>query len=84
VSSSKVDRRQDEGLSIFNKLLAQVQDGTNVPKSQPGGMVINNAPTEQDILANLLGEKINKMKIDYPPTQNISAYLSYFLMSALD
>lgn len=43
-------------MTVFNKLLAQVQD--SAPKPQ---VMMNNAPTEQDILANLLGKK---MKIE--------------------
>lgn len=51
-------------MSVFNKLLAQVQETSSSPH-----MVMNNAPTEQDILANLLGDK---MKIDSQTQQNSS------------
>ena len=44
-------------MAVFNKFLAQVQENNGKPHSP----IIGNAPTEQDILANLLG---NKMKID--------------------
>ena len=53
---SNKDRGVDDGMTVFNKLLAQVQD--SAPKPQ---VMMNNAPTEQDILANLLGKK---MKIE--------------------
>ena len=53
---SNKDRGADDSMTVFNKLLAQVQD--SAPKSQ---VMMNNAPTEQDILANLLGQK---MKIE--------------------
>lgn len=43
-------------MDVFNKLLAQVQDSSEKPHA-----VMSNAPTEQDILANLLG---NKMKME--------------------
>lgn len=48
-------------MTVFNKLLAQVQETATKPHS-----VINSAPTEQDILANLLGKH---MKIDAPKSQ---------------
>lgn len=50
------EHNEDDGLTVFNKLLAQVQDTAVKPHA-----IINNAPTEQDILANLLGKQ---MKID--------------------
>ena len=54
-------------MAVFNKFLAQVQE--SVPKSQ---VVMNNAPTEQDILANLLG---NRMKIESHSQSNFSGYI---------
>jgi hypothetical protein len=48
-------------MTVFNKLLAQVQESTTKPHS-----VMNSAPTEQDILANLLGKQ---MKIEAQPPQ---------------
>ena len=56
VKLSNKERAVDDSMTVFNKLLAQVQD--SAPKSQ---VMMNNAPTEQDILANLLGKK---MKIE--------------------
>ena len=51
-------------MDVFSKLLAQVQDSPSTGGGGGGGRVgVKNAPTEQDILANLLGEKIHKMKI---------------------
>jgi Nucleocytoplasmic shuttling protein for mRNA cap-binding EIF4E len=48
-------------MTVFNKLLAQVQESTTKPHS-----VMKSAPTEQDILANLLGKQ---MKIETQPPQ---------------
>lgn len=53
---SSNEKSNDDGMTVFNKLLAQVQETTTKPHS-----VIDSAPTEQDILANLLGKH---MKID--------------------
>ena len=71
---SNKDRSMEDGMTVFNKLLAQVQD--SAPKSQ---VVMNNAPTEQDILANLLG---NKMKIESQPKQPNFArkYSAYYCL----
>lgn len=55
------ERSPDDGMSAFNKLIAQMQETT--PKTHS---VINSAPTEQDILANLLGKQ---MKLDAHHTQ---------------
>lgn len=59
--SKAKERSTDDGMAVFNKLLAQVQEGAPKPRAMMG-----NAPTEQDILANLLG---NKMKMDSHPHQ---------------
>jgi hypothetical protein len=58
---SSNERSSDDGMTVFNKLLAQVQETTTKPHS-----VMNSAPTEQDILANLLGKQ---MKIEAQPHQ---------------
>lgn len=54
---STKDRNNDDSMSVFNKFLAQVQENS----VKPHAPVIENAPTEQDILANVFG---HKMKID--------------------
>lgn len=48
-------------MTVFNKLLAQVQETTTKPHS-----VMNSALTEQDIIANLLGKD---MKVDAQQSQ---------------
>lgn len=58
---SNNEKSADDGMTVFNKLLAQVQETTTKPHS-----VMNSAPTEQDILANLLGKH---MKIDAQQSQ---------------
>jgi len=52
---SNKDRNSDDGMSVFNKFLAQVQENS----VKPHVPVIENAPTEQDILANVFGHKMN-------------------------
>ena len=58
----KKDRNTDDGMDVFNKFLSQVTETAPKPHS-----MMSNAPTEQDILANLLG---NKMKMDSHPNQS--------------
>lgn len=67
-------------MTVFNKLLAQVQETTTKPHS-----VMNSAPTEQDILANLLGKQ---MKIEAQPPQpgkdSIFLFFSLLFLSFIE
>lgn len=63
-------------MTVFNKLLAQVQETTPKPHS-----VMNSAPTEQDILANLLGKHM-KIEAQLPQPGNWSVYFLRFSLSA--